>query len=285
MEDYQEGSGSFELTAATVGSLTVSRLTRIVSGREDSIAPDVLRAMELDKRSGVTRLALRLRKRLSARIMEESRLEKLCRYERSLWERGRNLVAGLDEAGAGPLAGPVVAAAVILPPGFTLPGVDDSKKLSARKRELLASQIIQHAVSFAFGEASPLEIDRVNIFQASLLAMRRAVLGLDATPEHLLIDARRIPGIDLPQTPITGGDAVSFSIASASILAKTRRDEMMRGLDKKYPGYGFARHKGYPTAEHRQALRRLGPTPEHRKSFTLIPGTWPSATEVPFLIK
>ena len=273
MEDYQEGSGILELTAATVGSLTVYRLTRIVSGREESIAPDVLRAMELDSRSGVTRLALRLRKRLSARIMEESRLEKLCRYEKSLWKQGKNLVAGLDEAGAGPLAGPVVAAAVILPPGLTLPGVDDSKKLSARKRELLASHIIQNSVSFAFGEASPREIDRVNIFQASLLAMRRAVLGLDAAPEHLLIDARRIPGIDLPQTPITGGDAVSFSIASASILAKTRRDEMMRGLDRKYPGYGFARHKGYPTAEHRQALRRLGPTPEHRKSFTLIPGT------------
>lgn len=261
------------MTPEIVGSLTVSRLARLVSGREGMIGPELLEALEEDGRSGVTRLALRVRRRLSADSLERARLAALCRYEQALWGQDKYLVAGLDEAGVGPLAGPVVAAAVILPAGLTITGVNDSKQLSARKREELAEQIRHNAVSWAFGESSPEEIDRLNIFQASLLAMRRAILNLEITPEHLLIDARRIPGINTPQTSIPKGDAVSLTIASASILAKTLRDELMLNLDRKYPGYGFARHKGYPTREHRQAILRLGPTPEHRRSFTLIPGS------------
>ena len=161
----------------------------------------------------------------------------------------------------------MVAAAVIFPPGLTIPGVDDSKKLSPSRREKLANEIRQAALAWATALASPREIDEINIYQASLLAMRRAVLKLDPSPEHLLIDARELKELPLPKTALKHGDARSFTIAAASILAKTARDAMMLEMDEKYPEYGFARHKGYPTREHRKALLRLGPTPEHRLSF------------------
>jgi|RhiMethySRZTD1v2_1073278.scaffolds.fasta_scaffold132436_2 ribonuclease HII len=206
----------------------------------------------------------------SARALAR-RLTKLLTRERELWASGIERVCGVDEVGVGPLAGPVVAAAVVFPPGVGLKGVDDSKKLLAERREALAIEIRAVAVSWSVAVVEPDEIDRLNIYRASLAAMGRAVDGLSVKPQHVLIDARRIPGCDLPQEPIVGGDALCHAIAAASILAKTARDALMRDYEAVYPGYGFAEHKGYAVAAHRDALRRLGPCPIHRKSFMLIP--------------
>jgi ribonuclease HII len=199
------------------------------------------------------------------------RLTRLLKRERELWASGIERICGVDEAGVGPLAGPVVAAAVFFPPGVGLKGVDDSKKLLPERRERLAIEIRERAVSWAVAIVEPDEIDRLNIYRASLAAMGRAVDGLAVKPQHVLIDARRIPGCDLPQEPIVGGDALCHAIAAASILAKVARDALMRDYETVYPGYGFAEHKGYTTAAHRDALRKLGPCPIHRKSFLLLP--------------
>ncbi|HUI99998.1 MAG TPA: ribonuclease HII, partial [Usitatibacter sp.] len=176
----------------------------------------------------------------------------------------------VDEAGVAPLAGPVVAAAVMFPPETEIAGVDDSKKLDAPTREALAVQIRARASGVAVGIASVAEIDELNIYHASLLAMRRAVEGLPRAPQHVLVDARTVPGIAMPQNAFNKGDGINFSIAAASIIAKTSRDAMMEALDRQYPGYGFAGHKGYPTPEHREALVRLGRTPVHRMSFPVL---------------
>jgi ribonuclease HII len=169
-----------------------------------------------------------------------------------------------------PLAGPVYAAAVLLRPGTRLPGVDDSKKLSADERERLSPVIKERAACWAVAFASVSEIDDLNIYWAGLLAMRRAVEGLAIVPEHLLIDARRLKELSVPQDRIVKGDAKSLSIAAASILAKTARDAEMRGLDERFPGYGFSRHKGYPVREHLDALERLGACEIHRRSFAPV---------------
>ncbi len=188
-------------------------------------------------------------------------------HERPLWARGLTLIAGVDEVGAGPLAGPVVAAAVILPEGCTILRLNDSKKLSAAVRARLAPEIRARATAYAIASCSVAEIDERNIYQASLEAMRRAVALLDPSAEHVLVDARRIPGLDLPQTAIVHGDAKSQAIAAASVIAKVYRDELMQGLDAQYPGYGFAKHKGYGTRAHLAALAALGPCAIHRRSF------------------
>jgi ribonuclease HII len=199
------------------------------------------------------------------------RLATLLTRERELWASGLVRIAGVDEAGVGPLAGPVVAAAVIFPPGIGLPGVDDSKKLTPERRATLADSIRESALTFSVALVTPEEIDRINVYQATLLAMGRAVDGLSLRPQHVLVDARRIPGCDLPQEAIIRGDAHCHAIAAASILAKTTRDALMRRYDDEFPGYGFADHKGYPTEAHRDAIRRLGPCAIHRLSFTLLP--------------
>jgi ribonuclease HII len=188
-------------------------------------------------------------------------------YEQRWLRKGMTLIAGVDEAGMSPLAGPVVAGAVILPPGYKLKYLDDSKKVDAATREKLASEIKQNAIAWAFGLAKVEEIDTLNIYHAGLLAMRRAVEGLKQTPEVLLIDARKLQALPQPQEAIIGGDGKSLSIAAASIIAKTTRDAMMLALDAKYPGYGFAKHKGYGVPEHLKALAKLGCTPVHRRSF------------------
>jgi ribonuclease HII len=192
------------------------------------------------------------------------------RYERGLWNQGLLRVAGVDEVGVGPLAGPVVAAAVVLPEGCIINGVRDSKKLTPRRREELAIEIRRLALGAEIGVADISEIDRLNIYHAALLAMRRAVEALSKPPDHVLCDARTIPGIECPQQAIIRGDTLSQSIAAASIIAKVYRDALMIEYDRLYPKYGFARHKGYPTAEHRQALARYGPCPLHRTSFAGI---------------
>jgi ribonuclease HII len=177
------------------------------------------------------------------------------------------IVAGVDEAGRGPLAGPVVAAAVVLSVSYPIDGLADSKTLSALRREALAVQIRAHASAWALGMASVEEIDRLNILQATLLAMQRAVQGLAMTPDLVLVDGNRAPRLSCPVRTVVRGDALIKSISAASILAKVARDDILQHLDGEYPGYGFAIHKGYPTAAHQRALETLGPSPVHRRSF------------------
>lgn len=197
--------------------------------------------------------------------------------------RPDRLICGVDEAGRGPLCGPVVAAAVILDPTRPIPGLDDSKKLSEKKREALAPLIRERALAWAVAEASVAEIDEINILQASLLAMRRAVEGLDPRPDEALVDGNRCPALTLPVRAIVGGDALEPAISAASILAKTARDELMRELDRIHPQYGLAGHKGYPTAAHLAALRRHGVVACYRRSFAPVravlenPTLWPEA--------
>ncbi len=180
------------------------------------------------------------------------------------------LIAGIDEAGRGPLAGPVVAAAVILDPTRPIAGLADSKTLSATRREQLAVEIRANALAWALGRAEAAEIDQINILQATLLAMERAVSNLGIAPDRALVDGNRCPALTCPCQAIIKGDATEPAISAASILAKTARDAELRQLHERYPQYGFARHKGYPTAVHREALRRYGPCPEHRRSFAPV---------------
>ena len=228
---------------------------------------DVERALAEDERPGARALLEAVARRRRDNRAEGQRLRTMLRFESALWDVGVERIAGIDEAGMSPLAGPVAAAACILPVGARLPGVDDSKKLSEKERDRLARVIKERAVAWAVAYVEPEEIDRINIYWAGILAMRRAVAKLTVAPQHLLIDARRIREIPLPQERIVHGDARSLSIAAASILAKTSRDRRMDAYDAEYPGYGFARHKGYPVRSHKEALARLGACPLHRRSF------------------
>ncbi len=187
--------------------------------------------------------------------------------EHSVWQFGKRLVAGVDEAGRGPLAGPVVAAAVIFPPYFYIPGVKDSKKLTPAVREALYETIQTHAVAYGIGLVEPEEIDRINIRQATFKAMRMALGQLKIQPDYVLFDGYELPEKIFQQEAVVHGDDLSFTIAAASILAKVYRDRLMVQYNQQYPRYGFARHKGYGTAQHREAIRRYGPCPIHRKSF------------------
>jgi ribonuclease HII len=191
----------------------------------------------------------------------------MLRHERDLWSRGIHMVAGVDEAGRGPLAGPVVAAAVVVRPEFYLPTVDDSKKLSPHVREALFDQIMDGAVSVGVGIVGHEIIDQINILNATFEAMGQAVSGLTRQPEFLLIDGNRYRGGEIPFSTIVGGDGLCFSVAAASIIAKVTRDRLMVQYDALYPIYGFARHKGYGTAQHRSAILEHGVCPIHRKSF------------------
>jgi len=204
---------------------------------------------------------------------ERRRLSKLLAIERDLWERGFELLAGVDEVGRGPLAGPVVAAAVVLPPGVAIRGVADSKQLDARHREELAREIRSRAIAVGIGAASSREIDRYNVLRASHLAMRRALVRLGVQPHHVLVDGLPVPDLGYEHTAIVEGDARVHSVACASIIAKVTRDRLMQRLALAYPGYGWENNAGYATAEHRQALARLGPTPHHRLSFAPLQPT------------
>jgi ribonuclease HII len=194
-------------------------------------------------------------------------------FEQALWAAGLSGVAGIDEAGRGPLAGPVAAAVVVFPPdaGLTvgLVGVRDSKQMAPSQRQAACPRIQAAALGFAVGFAEAAEIDNLGILPATRLAAWRALQALPFTPDHLLLDALFMPDVDLPQTALIKGDRRSLSIAAASVLAKTARDARLEALEQEYPGYGFARHKGYGTAAHRVALQQLGPCPQHRRSFHL----------------
>lgn len=231
----------------------------------------LLVVLERDPRRGAQLLARSLRTRERKARAEARRLRKLHRHEQALRAQGYQLIAGVDEAGMAPLAGPVVAAAVILPPDYRLRGLNDSKKiLDGAKRGRLAEQIKRDALCWATGRAEVEEIDELNIYHAGLLAMRRAVEGLSIAPDFVLVDARKIPDCRAPQRGIIHGDTLSASIAAASIIAKTTRDAHMCELDQLYPGYGLAAHKGYPTPAHYRALRELGATAIHRRSFAPV---------------
>lgn len=188
-------------------------------------------------------------------------------YEERIYNEGFSAVCGCDEAGRGPLCGPVVAAAVILPRGIEIEGLNDSKKLTEKKREKLFDIIKEKAIAYAIAEASPEEIDEINILNASMLAMRRAVEALPVKADFALIDGNCSRGFEIPTETIVGGDAKSCSIAAASILAKVTRDRGCKELDEQYPMYGIAKHKGYPTKDHMNAVREHGPSPIHRKTF------------------
>lgn len=188
-------------------------------------------------------------------------------YERAFWQQGFSAVCGLDEAGRGPLAGPVVAAAVVLPRDVVIAGVNDSKKLSEKRREALFDDIRAAAAAYAVAEASVEEIERLNILGASMLAMRRACAALSPAAQAALVDGDCDPALGVPTRTVVGGDGKCACVAAASILAKVTRDRQMRALDEIYPQYGFAKHKGYPTRAHYEALFRFGPCPAHRPHF------------------
>lgn len=205
---------------------------------------------------------------ITDRPMQSTRqVQDLHRYEEALRKTGASLIAGVDEVGRGPLAGPVTAAAVILPLDFDAEGIDDSKKLTPRRREMLAERIRKHAVAWSIGWCDNAVIDDINILQATKRAMTLAINGLSVRPEHVLIDALSLPELAIPQTAIVKGDSRSVSIAAASILAKVARDEKMQDYDTLYPGYAFGSNKGYGTKAHYDGLDALGPCPVHRRSF------------------
>jgi ribonuclease HII len=247
---------------------SIPELRELFLDRQRPVPKGFLEALEVDTRQGAHQLAKRIRARYRSNRSEGQRLHTLLRFEIDLWSQGYSLVAGVDEAGMAPLAGPVVAGAVILPQNYKLRGLNDSKKiLDPEMRQELAAQIKQDAVCWSYGFAEVEEIDRINIYHAGLLAMQRALQGLTCVPDFVLVDARRIPQCPSPQRGIIRGDALSASIAAASIIAKTTRDAHMLELDRLYAGYGFASHKGYPTPEHCRALKELGALPIHRRSF------------------
>lgn len=245
-------------------------------------------ALIADPRPGAKSVLAAVARRRAENRGEGQRLRHLLRFERALWATGIVHVAGVDEAGMSPLAGPVAAAAVIFAPGMRIPDVDDSKKLDPKMRDGLAIEIKEKAVAWSVGFAEVAEIDSVNIYWAGLLAMRRAIEGLSLAPQHILLDARHLKEVAIPQQSIVKGDSKSLTIAAASILAKTARDARMCELDTAYPGYGFAKHKGYPVHDHLTAIERLGVLPIHRRSFAPIRAAlglpplppWPSASTV-----
>ncbi len=250
---------------------SIPELKLLFVDRARSVPKGLVEALEGDSRQGAQQLAKRIRERWRSNRSEGQRLHSLLRFEIELWTEGYELVAGVDEAGMAPLAGPVVAGAVILPRNYKLKGLNDSKKILEREtREELARQIKRDAVCWSFGFAEVEEIDRLNIYHAGLLAMQRAFQGLRCVPDFVLVDARRIPNCTSPQRGIIRGDALSATIAAASIIAKTTRDKHMIALDSMYSGYGFASHKGYPTPEHCRALKELGALPIHRRSFARV---------------
>ena len=226
----------------------------------------LLAELEQDSRSGVMQAIAKRKRDIQKRLDEDLRLEKMLAYEKELYTQGIQLIAGVDEVGRGPLAGPVVAAAVILPKGCKISGLNDSKKIPKSKHKEIYEAVLQNAIAIGIGVKDNQVIDQVNIYEATKLAMMEAIGQLEPQPQHLLIDAMRL---DLPisQTSIIKGDANSLSIAAASIVAKVTRDQMMEEFDKEYPGYDFAKNAGYGTANHLAGLDQLGVTPIHRRSF------------------
>ena len=220
----------------------------------------------LDGRAGVQAAISKRKRELQKQVDEDLRLEKMLAYEKELYTQGIDLIAGVDEVGRGPLAGPVVAAAVILPKACKIPGLNDSKKIPKSKHKEIYEAVLQNAIAIGIGIKDNQVIDQVNIYEATKLAMMEAIGQLEPQPQHLLIDAMKLD-LPIPQTSIIKGDANSLSIAAASIVAKVTRDQMMEEFDCEYPGYDFTQNAGYGTANHLAGLHKLGVTPIHRRSF------------------
>lgn len=232
----------------------------------DDLDHPLFEELILDGRAGVQAAISKRKRELQKQVDEDLRLEKMLAYEKELYTQGIHLIAGVDEVGRGPLAGPVVAAAVILPENCKIPGLNDSKKIPKSKHHAIYQAVLDQALSVGIGIKDNQVIDQVNIYEATKLAMLEAIQELDPRPQHLLIDAMRLD-LPIPQTSIIKGDANSLSIAAASIVAKVTRDQMMEDLDQLYPGYDFAQNAGYGTAKHLAGLQKLGVTPIHRRSF------------------
>ena len=232
----------------------------------DDLDHPLFEELILDGRAGVQAAISKRKRELQKQVDEDLRLEKMLAYEKELYTQGIHLIAGVDEVGRGPLAGPVVAAAVILPENCKIPGLNDSKKIPKSKHHAIYQAVLDQALSVGIGIKDNQVIDQVNIYEATKLAMLEAIQELDPRPQHLLIDAMKLD-LPIPQTSIIKGDANSLSIAAASIVAKVTRDQMMEEFDRKYPGYDFAQNAGYGTAKHLAGLDQLGVTPIHRRSF------------------
>lgn len=256
--------------AATLTQLSLKEIQEKYADSRTVVSSQILRKLQRDPRAGAQKLYKTLAKRFDEQKQERLRLDAMMHFERVLWKAGIVHIAGVDEVGMGPLAGPVVAAAVVFPPGTEIEGIDDSKALDEETRVRLDSEIRQKASGIGLGIVEVDEIDRLNIYHAGLRAMQVALGNLPVAPQHVLVDCRTIPGVTQPQNSFDKGDGLNFSIASASIVAKVFRDRLMVELDAQYPGYGFAGHKGYATPEHQNAIRELGPCPIHRRSFDYI---------------
>ena len=244
---------------------TIGEIKEEFSAAREADWNAICQMYETDLRSGVQKLVQQYRKKLDALEKEKLRMEQMMQFEHKYEHLG--YLCGIDEVGRGPLAGPVVACAVILPKDHHILYLNDSKKLTAHKREELYDVIMREAVAVGLGMASPARIDEINILQATYEAMRQAIGNLSVKPDLLLNDAVTIPKVEIPQVPIIKGDAKSISIAAASIIAKVYRDRLMVQYDEIFPGYGFAGNKGYGSQAHMDAIRTLGPTPIHRRSF------------------
>ena len=253
-----------------LSGMTVREVRDHVAGARPEPGDALWRALQNDHRKGVRDECERLLRRRGAERAAREREERMRRHESELWAEGATHVAGVDEAGRGPLAGPVVAAAVVLPRELPVRGIDDSKKLTSARREELFGLIREHAVAVGTGIVGQDVIDEINILRATHRAMRESVASLQLTPDHVLVDGDPIPDAEFPQTAVHQGDSLSTAIAAASIIAKVTRDRMLVEADERFPGYGFARHKGYGTREHVSALMRLGPCELHRRSFRIV---------------
>ena len=263
-----EETDGVELRSAELENMTVAQI-RDLSVDWSEEAPQWA-LVEKDSRAGVRRLAVQARKQWARQRAEEARRKELLQFEQRLWGRGVQRVAGVDEAGRGCLAGPVVAAAVVLPADADLPGLDDSKKLSARKREVLYDAVIAQAISTSIAGVDAPEIDQINILQASLKAMREAIGGLEVVPQHVLVDGHIRPGSSLKETALSGRRCAISVNCRCFGAAKVYRDRLLVEADETYPDYGFAGHKGYGSPDHMAALRLNGPCPLHRRSFAPV---------------
>ncbi len=248
---------------------TIKEIEEIFRNSEEVFGEEFLDEVKSDKRKGVQLLYSKWLRRKEEEKKLKDKFEQMSVFENELRYQNIHRIAGVDEVGRGPLAGPVVCAAVILGENFFLPGINDSKALSEKRRDQFYEYIMEHAQSVGVGSASAKEIDEINIYQATKLAMTRAIKKLDVSPEYLLSDAMELP-LPIPQKSIIKGDAKSISIAASSIVAKVTRDRYMKELGEKYPQYGFESHMGYGTSQHLQTIERYGVIDEHRRSFAPV---------------
>ncbi|MBM7701847.1 ribonuclease HII [Metabacillus iocasae] len=244
----------------------IKQMLHDVNSTEDAF----FKECEQDERKGVQQLLKQKLKQFETEETLHAQFHEMLRYENELYTKGIEWIAGVDEVGRGPLAGPVVAAAVILPKDFYLPGLTDSKKVSEQKREAYYETIMNKAMAVGIGIIEASIIDEINIYEATKKAMQQAVETLSFSPQYLLIDAMKLPNVNIPQVSIIKGDATSISIAASSIIAKVTRDRMMKELGEKYPAYGFEKHMGYGTSQHLEAIDTHGVLEQHRKSFAPI---------------